>query len=102
MRTNPKDASNHQIIGMVPYNPTDFANQIGLSTSNMWGILKHIVDKCLALDEGTYVLVKDPSKSVARLYRVPEGALEDNRGGDDESQDGNETVRGDDQQGDQD
>lgn len=79
---------------MVTYNPVDFAGQIGLSTANMWGILKHIIDKCLDLDEGTYVLVKDPSKAIVRLYRVPEGSLEEDRG-DDDGQDVDESVEGD-------
>jgi translation initiation factor 3 subunit D len=76
-RSAAKDASNHQIVGMVTYNPVDFATQIGLGASNMWGILKHIIDKCQDLDEGTYVLVKDPSKALVRVYRVPEGSLAD-------------------------
>lgn len=81
-------------MGMVTYTPTDFAGQIGLSSANMWGILKHIVDKCLELDEGTYVLVKDPSKALVRLYRVPEGALAEERGDDGEDgEDGDEEDR---------
>lgn len=75
---------------MVTYSPVEFAGQIGLSASNMWGILKHIIDKCLDLDEGTYVLVKDASKAILRLYRVPEGALEEDRGDGDHQQDEHE------------
>jgi len=72
-----KDVTNHHIVGMVSYNPVDLAGQIGLTASNMWGILKHIVDSLLDLDEGTYLLLKDPAKAVLRIYRVPEGALDE-------------------------
>jgi len=33
-----------------------------------------LVDYCLALPEGRYVLVKDPNKSMMRLYEVPESS----------------------------
>ena len=42
----------------------------------MWGIVKLIVDVCLKLGEGKYVLVKDPSKPQVRLYEVPLDAFE--------------------------
>ncbi len=61
-RTNPKDAYNHQVLGMSTYTPTEFAAQINLSQQNMWAIFKHLVEICLNLDEGTYILVKDPNK----------------------------------------
>ena len=36
-----------------------------------------LVDICNALPEGKYVFVKDPNKSIMRLYEVPADALED-------------------------
>ncbi|ELR23054.1 Eukaryotic translation initiation factor 3 subunit 7 (eIF3) [Acanthamoeba castellanii str. Neff] len=98
-RTAAKDASNHQIVGMVTYNPVDFAGQIGLGAANMWGILKHIIDKCQELDEGTYVLVKDPSKPLLRIYSVPEGSLAD--AGDDEGHPGYSVIDGSDDEDDE-
>lgn len=35
---------------------------------------------CLQRDEGKYVLVKDPNKSILRLYEVPAGSFEDDGG----------------------
>jgi translation initiation factor 3 subunit D len=42
----------------------------------MWGIVKSIVDLFLKLNEGKYVLVKDPSKPQVRIYEVPTDVFE--------------------------
>lgn len=50
---------------------------MNLSLSNGWGIVRTIADMILAAEEGKYVLVKDPNKSILRLYQVPAGSLDD-------------------------
>ncbi|KAK3010235.1 hypothetical protein RJ639_010807 [Escallonia herrerae] len=75
-RVHPRDHFNHVILAVVGYKPKDFAGQINLNTSNMWGIVKSIVDLCMKLNEGKYVLVKDPSKPQVRIYEVPVDAFE--------------------------
>ncbi|KAK6154728.1 hypothetical protein DH2020_008976 [Rehmannia glutinosa] len=75
-RVHPRDHFNHVILAVVGYKPRDFATQINLNTSNMWGIVKSIVDLCMKLKEGKYVLVKDPSKPQVRIYDVPQDAFE--------------------------
>ncbi|KAJ4964190.1 hypothetical protein NE237_024129 [Protea cynaroides] len=75
-RVHPRDHFNHVILAVVGYKPREFATQINLNTSNMWGIVKSIVDLCMKLDEGKYVLVKDPSKPQVRIYEVPADAFE--------------------------
>ena len=50
---------------------------MNLSLSNGWGIVRTIADMCLKREEGKYVLVKDPNKSILRLYEVPMGSFED-------------------------
>lgn len=75
-RVHPRDHFNHVILAVVGYKPRDFATQINLNTSNMWGIIKSIVDLCMKLDEGKYVLVKDPSKPQVRIYDVPQDAFD--------------------------
>ncbi|KAI3908843.1 hypothetical protein MKW98_029393 [Papaver atlanticum] len=60
-RVHPRDHFNHSILSVVGYKPKEFATQINLNTNNMWGIVKPIVDLCMKLKEGKYVLVKDPS-----------------------------------------
>ncbi|KAL8032590.1 hypothetical protein ABFX02_13G106300 [Erythranthe guttata] len=75
-RVHPRDHFNHVILAVVGYKPKDFATQINLNTSNMWGIVKSIVDLCMKLDEGKYVLVKDPTKPQVRIYDVPQDAFD--------------------------
>ena len=50
---------------------------MNLSHSNGWGIVRTIVDMCLKMPEGKYVLVKDPNKPVLRLYDVPANTFEE-------------------------
>jgi translation initiation factor 3 subunit D len=50
---------------------------MALNLNNGWGIVRTIIDMCLKMDEGKYVLVKDPNKPVLRLYSVPENTFDE-------------------------
>ena len=50
---------------------------MALNLNNGWGIVRTIMDMCLKMEEGKYVLVKDPNKPVLRLYSVPENTFEE-------------------------
>ena len=76
-RTNPKSAESHVILGTGVYKPREFAPLINLNIGNAWGILKAIVDLCLQLEEGKYLLLKDPNKPVVRFYSVPTDAFDE-------------------------
>jgi len=76
-RTNPKNNNDHVVLGVLTSKPRDFINQMALNLNNGWGIVRTIADMCLKMDEGKYVLVKDPNKSVLRLYSVPENTFEE-------------------------
>ncbi|KAG6039793.1 hypothetical protein E4U41_002140 [Claviceps citrina] len=76
-RVNPRSNDKHVILGVIGWKPRDFANQMNLSLSNGWGIVRTIADMCLKREEGKFVLVKDPNKSILRLYEVPVGSFED-------------------------
>jgi translation initiation factor 3 subunit D len=65
------------ILGVLTHKPRDFANQMALNLNNGWGIVRTIVDMCLKMEDGKYVLVKDPNKPVLRLYAVPENTFEE-------------------------
>lgn len=69
------------ILGVVGWKPRDFAQQMNLSLSNGWGIVRTIADMCLKREEGKYVLVKDPNKQILRLYEVPAGSFEEEEQG---------------------
>ncbi len=76
-RANPKTNDKHVILAVIGWKPREFANQMNLSLSNGWGIVRTIADFCLKRDEGKFVLVKDPNKSILRLYEVPAGSFEE-------------------------
>ncbi|KAF4122571.1 translation initiation factor 3 subunit D [Geosmithia morbida] len=88
-RANPRSNDKHVILGVVGWKPRDFANQMNLSISNGWGIVRTIVDMCARRGDGRFILLKDPNKSVLRLYEVP-GALED----EDEDEEGEDEEQG--------
>ncbi|KAK7970546.1 hypothetical protein PG984_001838 [Apiospora sp. TS-2023a] len=76
-RASPKVNDKHVILGVIGWKPRDFANQMNLSLANGWGIVRTIADMCLKREEGKFVLVKDPNKSILRLYEVPAGSFDD-------------------------
>ncbi|KAI9740395.1 MAG: hypothetical protein M1834_004975 [Cirrosporium novae-zelandiae] len=76
-RASPKANDKHVILGVMGYKPREFAAQMNLNLNNGWGIVRTIIDMCLKMPEGKYVLVKDPNKPVLRLYEVPAGTFEE-------------------------
>jgi len=90
-RVHSKDNFNHRILGTQQIKPKEFATQINLNVANSWGVLKSIVDLCLALEEGKFLLMKDPNKEVIRLYSIPADAFDpveaDEDGGEEQEED---------------
>ncbi|KAI5463005.1 eukaryotic translation initiation factor 3 subunit D [Mariannaea sp. PMI_226] len=78
-RLNPRSNDKHVVLGVIGWKPRDFANQMNLSLSNGWGIVRTIADMCLNTtdEEAKFVLAKDPNKSILRLYEVPTGTFEE-------------------------
>lgn len=77
-RTNPGNRMEHCVLQVQQYEPLHFARQnIALNPRNMWAILRNVVDTCVKLEEGKYVLLKDPNKQMIHLYSVPAEADED-------------------------
>jgi len=82
-RRDPKDTWNHCLLGVQTYTTSSFAEQIGLTKNNMFGIIRNIVDLVMSWDDGKYVLLKDPTKSVLRIHEVPWDTFEDDDDNDD-------------------
>ncbi|KAJ5641239.1 Eukaryotic translation initiation factor 3 subunit [Penicillium lividum] len=83
-RANPRSAAAHIVLGVVGYKPREFAAQMNLNLGNGWGIVRTIVDRIRGLDADEpadalkkYVLIKDPNRSVLRLYSVPATTFEE-------------------------
>ncbi|KAJ2689507.1 hypothetical protein IWW39_001419 [Coemansia spiralis] len=77
-RVSPRDRSRHGVLGFQTYRPSDFISQLGFSEYSGWGIVKALVDLCLEMPEGRYVIMRDPNKPLIKLYAVPAGTFEDN------------------------
>ncbi|KAL9584629.1 MAG: hypothetical protein Q9212_002005 [Teloschistes hypoglaucus] len=80
-RANPKSNDRHVILGVMGYDPRKFAEQMNLNLNNGWGIVRTIIDMVRGMKDGKYVLVKDPNKSLLRLYEVPAGTFEEEEEG---------------------
>ena len=86
-RTNFKDRSSHQILGEQYVKPAVVARLVALSTQNMWAIMHHIIEVSMKQPEGKYLLVRDPSKGILRLYKLPSGTFDDSSSEEEESSD---------------
>jgi translation initiation factor 3 subunit D len=75
----PRSNDKHVVLGVIGWKPRDFANQMNLSLNNGWGIVRTIADMILSSgsQDAKFVLVKDPNKSILRLYEVPTGSFDD-------------------------
>jgi len=79
-----KDSSRHVILGSQQFKPLEFANQINLSMDNAWGIVRCIIDLVMQQKDGKYLIVKDPNKSVLRLYDIPDSTFESDEDSDED------------------
>ncbi|CAL4080611.1 unnamed protein product, partial [Meganyctiphanes norvegica] len=92
-RVNVRDSTKHVILGTQQFKPQEFANQINLSMDNAWGILRCIVDICMKLPDGKFLIMKDPNKAMIRLYDIPDNTFDseddddDDEGGDADGED---------------
>jgi len=84
-RVTKNNAYEHAIIATQFSRPKDFATQITLNVTNMWGIVKMLIDLFQKQPEGKYVLMREPNKAMVKLYSVPPGTFEDDD--DDDSDD---------------
>ena len=75
-RAHPRDNFNHVLLATQTHKPKDFAAQINLNVSNMWGIFKAVIDICKKLGDGKFLLVKDPNKPLLRLYEIGSDAFD--------------------------
>lgn len=86
-RNKKTDRHNHSIMATQFYKPVELATNMTLTLQNMWGIIKMFADKFLSLEDGKFVIMKDPNKPIVRIYRVPQETFEDT---DDEEDEENE------------
>lgn len=74
----------HVVLGTQQYKPVDFATQINLKMENAWGVLRSIIDLCMKLEPGLYLIMKKNNERIVKVYGVPSDAFDDD---DDEESD---------------
>ncbi|KAI9015986.1 eukaryotic translation initiation factor 3 subunit D [Hyaloraphidium curvatum] len=97
-RTSSRSAQNHQILGVAAFKPKEFASQMNLNLSNIWGTVKAITDLIWKCEDGKYALVRDPNKPVLRLYQVPADAFDEEFDAEMGSEDGEEDAADEDEE----
>lgn len=75
-RRMPNDNNRHVVLGTQVFKPKELAAQINLNINNCWAVLELIINQIKNLDNGRFLLLKDPNKAVLRIYRVPEGTFD--------------------------
>jgi translation initiation factor 3 subunit D len=86
-RAHPSDPWNHSILGVHSHLTEGFAEQIGMTRNNLFGILRNFIDAIMEFEDGKYLIIKDPTKPVIRIYLVPwETFNEPEEEGDDEEE----------------
>ena len=87
-RTDPKKREHHTILGVQTHKVTELGTQTNVRPEHAWGVLKLVLTRLMALDAGTYILLKDPMLPMLRVYEVPGDELaqdmDDGGGGSDE------------------
>lgn len=95
-RMTPKSRDRHVILGVQNYDPENFAHQASLTQTNMWGVLRWLIelvrtkaDQYRTDDEEVmkFALMRDPNKPLIMLYRVPVDAFDTDQEGEEEDED---------------
>jgi len=77
-RTNPKNATKHQLLKVLSFKPPQFVAAVGVKVPALWGSLKLILNELLSEDlgDGMYLLFKDPNKGELKIFSIPDNAFE--------------------------
>jgi len=70
-RQEPSNPWAHTILGVHSHATDSFAEQIGMNRNNVFGILRNVIDLAMSWEDGKYLILKDPTKPVMRIYDVP-------------------------------
>jgi translation initiation factor 3 subunit D len=93
-RKEDSDPWAHHCLTVTTYQVDGFAEQIGMANNNIFGILRSIIDLVMGQDDGKFVLLKDPTKSVMRLFTVPWDTFGEEEGEGDEEEEEEEEEDG--------
>lgn len=70
-RIQPKNNMNHVILDIQSQRPQEFINQMALNVNQMWSSAATIIETISDLDDGKYLLFRDPLSATIKLYNYP-------------------------------
>jgi len=106
-RAHANDPHNHAILGTQLYKPKEFAHQLSMEPSKMWGVMKWIVELIrkhanklrgetpLESFQAQFLLLRDPNRPLLRLYSVPIDAFDSEDEDEDWASDGEVETKND-------
>jgi translation initiation factor 3 subunit D len=83
-RVNYRDSTQHVILGTQQFKPKEFAEQINLNIDNGWAILRCIIDTLMKLEDGKFLILKNPNKPHLLIYDIPDTTFESDEEDNDE------------------
>lgn len=75
-RVNPKSAAKHAILMAKSYTPQTFADSVNVDRRKLWGTLAQIFVNIKKLEDGHYVMLRDPQKNILHFHSVPADAFD--------------------------
>jgi len=79
-RKHAKDSRRHDILMVQKFKPDTFATSARVRIAHLWGVLREIINACVSLQDGKYLLLKDPNEGKLLLYSVSSDAFADETG----------------------
>jgi translation initiation factor 3 subunit D len=70
-RVNPKDQYNHTLLTITEHTPEEFQKELSIDWELLWGVLKKVVETLNSMEDGTYILYREPNKKQLLVYKVP-------------------------------
>ena len=74
-RVNSRNSYKHLVLMCKSYDPDTFASSINIKVKALWGSLKVMVDRLRQLDDGHYLLWRNPNKPTIHVYSIPADAF---------------------------
>ena len=74
-RVNVKNSYKHAVLMCKTYDVKTWSDSINVKPRGLWGSLKVTIDRLRALDDGHYLLLRDPNKPTIHVYAVPADAF---------------------------
>jgi len=75
-RVNPRVAGKHSILMSKTYSPTTFADSVNVDRRKLWGTLAQIIVNIKKLEDGHYVMLRDPQKNILHFHSIPADAFD--------------------------